>query len=151
MGFKPMKDTFEMGEKRTGKDTITTKGVAIKVLTEMKNHIGNSNPISRKDLFFIVYNVTFKNSNSDFIRWITLKRAMTYIRQHSQVFIVFERIGTDYVYFVAKTRGDEKFYVEYLTRTIKSYKKSIKKVYKAIDEKWYKKDWIFDTDKKRGY
>lgn len=151
MGFKPLNDMFVMGEKRTGKGDLTTKNVAIKILNEMKYHIGSSNPISRKDLFFVVYKVAFRNSNSDFIRWITLKRGMSYIRQHSQVFIVFERIGTDYVYYVAKDRGDEKFYVDYMNKTIARYKKSIKKVYKAIDEKWYKYDWKFDTDKKKGY
>lgn len=140
---------LDLNQRMNNKTLMTTKNIATKILNIMDNHIGYEKAINRQQLFRKVYALDFKGDLGDFVRWEFIKRAMSFIRKHSKAFIVFEKVGTDYIYFVAKDKGDENYYCDFLTKTIKKMEQSKKRVKRAISEKWYQQDWELDTNKKR--
>lgn len=140
---------LDLNQKMTSKTLMTTKNIALKILKIMEHHIGFERGINRQHLFRKVYALDFKGDLGDFVRWEFIKRAMSYIRKHSKAFIVFEKVGTEYIYFVVKDKGDEKYYCDFLTRTIKKMEQSKKRVKRAIEEKWYYQHWELDTNKKK--
>jgi hypothetical protein len=127
----------------------TTKGVAEKLITIMKNSISRSNKMNKDEVFRRLFNKNNDGTISDFVRWEFTKRAMSYLRKHSYCYIVFERIGQEYFYYVVKNYGDEKGYVDMLDKTMKKMNMAKKRVQKAIDEKWYKRHWSIEYDRKK--
>lgn len=136
-------------QRLTQKSLITTRNVAVKILTIMAKHIGRNNAVSREELFYKLYGQNFKDDMGDYIRWDFAKKAMSYIRKHSKAYIVFDKRGTSYYYFVAKSHGDETFYVDFLNKTIKKLQGAKVRVVKAINEGWYKQSWGLDTRERK--
>lgn len=135
---------FKQNEKMTDRAYMTTKNVAMRIMSIMEIHIGKANMISKDDLFKKIYEKTNVGDLGDFVRWVFVKRAMSYLRKNSHCFIVLEKIGSEYFYFVVKKSGEERFYTQMLDKSIAKMYQAKARVKVAINEKWYKTMWLIN-------
>lgn len=117
---------------------VQKKKSGIKVLLEIfKEHIGEENGISIRNLFKEYYGILPENI-SEFEVWykfICLQRMLNYLRRKTYAFVVSK--GDKY--FVVTSHEEASEYVMRLNNTIKKIEYMLKRCDEAIDKEFYKK------------
>jgi len=134
--------------------------IVLKLLKIMKKHIGENNKISRRSLFIKVYKVEpeLLSELQEYILWDILKRGMHRCRQRTKAFIVSklfkksaysakDKIGGVWHYWVADDVNDFHIYRDNINRNIKAMRNMVNKCEKAVDQEWWKSDWLDEYQK----
>ncbi len=121
----------------------TIRTIAERLFKVMTNHIGIDDYISRDALFKKVYMVGM-NDLPDLQTYVLqdlLRRAVHYCRTKTNCFIINTRVKANYYYFVVKNKHEAQVYSTMINKRIKNLKAIEKKCFKAVEQKWYKREW----------
>lgn len=122
----------------------TTLISADRLLSIMRNHIGQENKIARNALFTKVYHVhpdSLKELEA-YVLFDIFKRAMHWCRQRTKCFITNKTVNNVVYYFVVKDRSDVACYSALVNRSIKAMRAMERKAFKAVREHWWREDWV---------
>lgn len=122
-------------------DFIPRKNIDVvrKLLTIFRNHVGEENSISAKQLFKKVYKSPVEDVNSLQLYLLSnqLSVALAFMRQHSNCFVVRNQ---SYLW-VAKTQNDYALFDRITKARIKGLENIRDRCGIAIKEKWWQKDF----------
>jgi hypothetical protein len=111
------------------------KGIAF-MLEYFKDHIGEANGVSIKDIFDELFEGREHMSAYElYFKFQGLQRLFNYMRKKTNAFIVLK----GGLYFIVQTHEEAKEYIERLHNTKKQIDFMIKKCGKAIDEQRWEK------------
>ena len=154
-----MEDVFAKQTKTIKQTAVTTSvnELVVRVLKLMRSHIGESNKISRRQLFTRIYKFEpeLVSELQEYMLWELLKRAMHRCRQQSYCFIVSklikqsahsaqDRYGGVWHYWVAEDISDFHIYRDNINRNINAMRRMVARCERAIDQEWHKRDWYLD-------
>jgi hypothetical protein len=108
------------------------------------NCIGIENAITKEDLFRMIFKQTYTGSDTHWLWWEFTKKAMLKIRQSAHCFVIWQKDGPTYKYFVPCNREEAAIYKDGLTKMEKRIGFMKRKIDKFVDNgDWkYPKRWI---------
>lgn len=128
---------------------LTVKNIGLNLMNIFADHIGGSEAINKSKLFKLLFGHFDSGGLADELRWVYAKKGMHFLRQRTKCFIASECRGNKWFYFVIKTKGDARAYIDVLENNIKRMRTMQRKAVRAADENWHKIDWKADAVSKK--
>ncbi len=140
-----MEVVIETKSRKKKKLEVTIRVIVERLHIILRSHIGESNSITRAQLFYKVFGITESDCSElqEIVLWDFLKRALHRCRQQTKCFITNRLVNSTYHYFVVETIADAHWYTIRANKTIASIRAMEKRAYKAANEKWSQLEWIY--------